>query len=117
MGVALGLLLALPASAAPSADQTLVISCQFDPMESGAGVVAGGLGGVGVWLRYDLSGQTVYFRNGTQIRLSKMDSDTLEFEEQEFTVSYHRDSGDLISHDGKTGNDATFHCVPIVHQN
>ncbi len=118
-GLVLGLLLSLPAGAAAAAGgPNLYATCIFDPTESGPGrdgTVADGLGGMSVSLLFDFGKGVAAFGNGSTVRLTKVDADTIEFVEQDYTVSYRRDSGDLISHDGKTAYDGVFHCVAVPH--
>lgn len=116
MTVALSLWLS--AGCALAANQTLTLTCQYDPVESGPGrgTVAGGMGGASFSLLFDLTNGAALFRDGAAFRLTKADADTIEFQEQEFTVAYHRDYGDLISHNTKSGFDGTFHCVTVQRQ-
>ncbi|HXC54097.1 MAG TPA: hypothetical protein VNU97_02280 [Rhizomicrobium sp.] len=112
-GAALGLLFLLSAGLASAADQKFVVACGFDATESGAdrnGTVADGLGGPGVSLQFDLANSTVRFRDGGMARIRKADADSVVFDEAEYTITFDRSSGDLISHDNKTGFDGTFHC-------
>jgi len=114
----LGALTAAPAGAAT--DQGFTVSCNFDPSQSGTdrnGTVADGLGGSGVSVQFDLANTIARFRDGGTAPLTTVSADAIEFQEKEYTVSFHRDSGDLISHDNKTGYDGTFHCVRILGRN
>ena len=118
--VILGVLMSVPVGAALAADQGFTVSCNFDPDQSGAdrnGTVADGLGGSGVSVQFDPANAIARFRDGSTARLTAANADTIEFQEKEYTVTYHRDSGDLISHDNKTGYDGTFHCVRIQGRN
>jgi hypothetical protein len=116
----LGALASVPAGAAAATDQDFTVSCNFDPDQSGTdrnGTVADGLGGSGVSVQFDLANAIARFRDGGTVHLTAVSADAIEFQEKEYTVTFHRDSGDLISHDNKTGYDGTFHCVRIPGRN